>query len=611
MPHRLFSPSSFAARLTPLFAVLSVAVACGPAGAPPAATPPLQAQATTAAPKPTAAAAPTTAAAAPKTAAAAPAPTTAPRPAAAAGAAKRGGTLRIGLWQEPTILNPYLGTQTVTTVVSQNILEGLLQPMPDGTYAPDLAAEVPSPQNGGVSADGLTVTWKLKPGITWSDGKPFTAKDVIFTHQVIINQANPVANRTGYTDIESITAPSDTTVVVKYKTLYAAFKDHFDNILPEHVFGGDPNIDKKDYNRAPIGTGPFVFKSWASGDNITLERNPNFRDKDKPYLDGMILKITPSREAAIQAFKVGEIDVLWNLIEVNIPEFQAMPDAVLEAQPSDSVERLILNSSCPSGPQQGDPSCPHPVLGDQRVREAIELAIDKKALVEKLLFGRTTVATSVIPLGWYAPTLQPTEYNPNKAKQLLDEAGWKPGSDGIRTKDGVRAHLEYSTTTGDRLREQTQQVIQEQLASVGIELEIKNSPSAVLLGGWADNAPRARGNFDIGMWTTNAGLDPQAHLANYFHSNQVPSEQTRGGRNYHRLLDPEIDAALQEAGSTVDEAKRKAAYQRVAERVNALKAHIVLYNRLEIDALKKTIKGYTRNTWDDLAWDTENWWLDR
>jgi ABC-type transport system substrate-binding protein len=142
-------------------------------------------------------------------------------------------------------------------------------------------------------------------------------------------------------------------------------------------------------------------------------------------------------------------------------------------------------------------------------------------------------------------------------------------------------------------------------------VEIKNSPSAVLLGGWADNAPRARGNFDIGMWTTNAGLDPQAHLANYFHSNQIPSEQTRGGRNYHRIPDPEIDAALQEGGSTVDEAKRKAAYQRVAERVNALKAHIVLYNRLDIDAYKKTIKGYTRNTWDDLAWDTENWWIDR
>jgi peptide/nickel transport system substrate-binding protein len=575
--------------------ILPLVVACGQAPS----APPAAGQPTAAAPKPT-------------TAPAA-APTTSPaKPTAAAGEAKRGGTLRVGLWQEPTILNPLLGTQTVTTVVSQNILEGLLQPQPDGTYAPQLAAEVPSQQNGGVSEDGLTITWTLKPGVTWSDGRPFTSRDVVFTYNVYMNAANPIVDRTGYPEIESVTAPDDTTVVVKYKALYAAFKAHFLNVLPEHAFGGDTSIDNKDYNRAPLGTGPFVFKTWASGDTITMERNPNYREQDKPYLDGIIWKITPSREAAIQAFKVGEIDAMWNLIEVNIPEFQGLQDTVLETQPSDSVERLILNASCPSGPQQGDPACPHPVLSDQRVREAIELAIDKKSIVDKLLFGRTTVATSVIPLGWYAPTgLQPSEYNPDKAKQLLQDAGWTPGPDGVRTKDGVRATLEYSTTTGDRLREQTQQVIQEMLAEVGIQLDIKNSPSAVLLGGWVDNAPRARGNFDIAMWTTNAGLDPQAHLANYFHSNQLPTEQTRGGRNYHRVPDQEIDAALAEAGSTVDEPARKTAYQRVAERVNALKVHIVLYNRLEIDAFKSTVKGYTRNTWDDMAWDTANWWLDR
>jgi peptide/nickel transport system substrate-binding protein len=193
----------------------------------------------------------------------------------------------------------------------------------------------------------------------------------------------------------------------------------------------------------------------------------------------------------------------------------------------------------------------------------------------------------------------------------MDEAGWKPGADGIRAKDGVRARIEFGTTTGDRLREQTQQIIQEQLQEIGIEVEIKNSPSAVLLGAWQDNAPRARGNFDMLMWTTNPDLDPQSHLYSYFHSSQVPTEQMRSGRNYHRILDAELDKALETAGTTVDEAARKAAYKTVAERVNADKGHVVLYNRLEIDGFKKYAKGHVTNIWDNLGWDTQNWWLDR
>jgi peptide/nickel transport system substrate-binding protein len=589
----MLHPLTFPSRAVWLFSLLlALAAACGPAPT---------------APTPTSAPPPTTGAAAQP----AKPPPAATQPAAAAGTPKRGGVARVGLSQEPIILNTLLGSQTVNTLVTESILEGLLVGGADGTYVPVLAEEVPTQQNGGVSADGKTITWKLKKGITWSDGKPFTSKDVLFTYNVIMNPENPVVIRSGYPDIASVTTSDDTTVVVNYKTVYAAFKDHFGRVLPEHAFNGDTLIDKKDFNRAPIGTGPFKFKSWASGDNITLEQNTNFRDKDRPYLDGIVFKIVPSREAAVQAFKAGEIDVLWNLIEANIPEFEGMSDAVIQPQPSPRVERLILNTSCPSGPQQGDPKCAHPVLGDGRVRQAIELAIDKKAIVDKLLFGKTTVATSVIPGGWFTPTLPPSEFNPQRAKQLMDEAGWTPGSDGIRVNNGVRAHIEYGTTTGDRLREQTQQVIQEQLREIGIEVEIKNAPSAVLLGVWQDNAPRARGNFDMLMWTTNPDLDPQAHLHSYFHGSQVPTEQTRSGRNYHRIIDPELDKAIETAGSTVDEDARKAAYKTVAERVNADKGHIVLYNRLDIDAFKRYVKGHVNDTWDTLGWDTANWWLDR
>ncbi|MFN0072890.1 MAG: peptide ABC transporter substrate-binding protein [Chloroflexota bacterium] len=526
---------------------------------------------------------------------------------------RRGGTLRIGLSQEPIVLNPIMGSQTVNSIVSTNMLEGLLYVGADGAYHPGIAAEVPSPANGGVSADGLTITWKLKPGVLWSDGKPVTSEDVVFTYRVFTEPQNPIPIRVGYSEIESVTAPDSQTVVVKYKRLYAPFREHLSPVLPAHVLGGNPLIDKLDFNRAPVGTGPFRFVNWASGDSITLERNPHFRDAGKPYLDSVIFKIVPSREAAIQAYKVGEIDILWNLAESNIPEFEAIADSVIQPKPSPRVERLILNASCPSGPQQGDPACPHPVLGDLKVRQAIELAIDKQAIVDKLLFGKTTVATSVIPLGWFAPTLQSVAQNPARAKQLMDDAGWQTGADGVRLKNGVRASLEFGTTTGDRLREQTQQVIQEQLRDIGIAVEIKNSPSAVLLGGWQDSAPRARGNFDMLMWTTNVdGLEPQAHLDSYFRSGQIPTEQARSGRNYHRITNPLIDESLARGGGTLDEAQRRAAYETVAEQVNADKGHIVLFNRLLIDAYKKHVKGWEANVYDNnLAWDSESWWVDR
>jgi peptide/nickel transport system substrate-binding protein len=540
----------------------------------------------------------TTAKPAAPAAAPAAAPVTAASPVAAPADpnVKTGGVAKIGLYQEPILLNPMLGSQTAAELVSRNIIEGLVQATPDGNYAPLLAAEVPTIQNGGVTADGLTVTWKM-----------------------IMNSGNPIPVRSGYPEIESVTAPDELTAVVKYKKLYSAYRDHFNWVFPAHAFNAPETpvdklntlIDKKDFNRAPFGTGPFKFKSWASGDNITLEKNPNYREPGKPYLDGLIFKITPSREAAVQSFKAGELDGVWNLTESNLAEFEAMADASLAPLPSDRVERLILNTSCPSGPQMGDPACPHPVLGDIRVRQAIELAIDKKAIVDKLLFGKTTVASSVVPVGWYAPTLQPTPFDPNKAKQLLDEAGFVPGADGIRSKAGVRAHLEYGTTTGDRLREQTQQVIQEMLKNVGIELEIKNVPSPVLLGGWVDNAARAKGNFDMLMWTTNATLDPQGHLDSYFSSNQIPTDQTRSGRNYHRIQDPELDQAIVAGGATVDDAARKAAYKTAAERINADKGHIVLYNRLQLDALKKYLKGQQPTIWSDFTWDSENWWLDK
>lgn len=589
--HRLASLAAFAGAPAALIA------ACG--GEPPPAAP-------TKAPEPTKAAAPAVAAATK-----APEPTKAPA-AAVAGTPKPGGTIKIAIYQEPANLNPFLNTQTVGAVVRNAIFEGLVRTSEKGEYVASLATEVPTTQNGGVSADGKTVTYKLRKDVKWHDGKPFTAADVKFTYDVVMDASNPVTSRTGYRDLESVTVKDESTVELKFKNFYAPFLTLFGIVLPAHGFGGSTAIEKADFNRKPFGTGPFKFVEWVSGDHITVAKNPDYRVKGKPYLDQVIFRVTPSREVGIAQLKTGEADVVWNLIEAQIPEFDGNKDIDVWASPGLGVERLLLNMSSPSGDKAGDPATKHPVLSDPKVREAIDLSINRKVIVEKLLYGKTTVGSSPLSTGWAAPKIPVSEYAPDKAKKLLDDAGWKPGADGIRVKDGAKASLTYQTTSGDKLRELTQQVIQEQLKDVGIALEIKNIPSASLLGTWSDNAPRAKGTFDINMWTTSPGIDPHLHLFVYFHSSQIPTEANKGeGQNYVRLKDPEVDKALEEAGSVPDQEKRRAAYERAVKAIVASRSHIFLYNRLDVEGARKYVQGRTHSPWDNLTWDLESWWLNK
>jgi peptide/nickel transport system substrate-binding protein len=211
-------------------------------------------------------------------------------------------------------------------------------------------------------------------------------------------------------------------------------------------------------------------------------------------------------------------------------------------------------------------------------------------------------------VGFFAPDLPPSEFSPDQARQLLDAAGWQVGSDGIRSKGGTRAHIGISSTTGDVLREQAEQLIQEQMKTIGIELEVKNATSPVLLGTWASNGLTARGNMDIGMYTTQIAIDPQNGLTAYV-SDQVPNERMPTGGNIWRLQDPEIDKMVPAAGTILDDQARKAAYKTIAERLSADKVVIPLYSRLSIDARKNSVQGWQTNVWDFLSWNSQDWWL--
>lgn len=539
-----------------------------------------------------------TPAAAPVTEPAAPPPSPAPQPT----------TVTIAMYQEPESLNPFLSVQTVVNVVSVLTLESLLDIDPDDNFIPVLAVEVPSVENGGLSEDGLTITYKLRQGVEWADGTPFTAADVKFTWEAIMDPDNVVVSTAGYEDIESVETPDDFTVVVRFRKLYAPALTLFEYILPHHGFGDTTKMMRAAFNRKPLGTGPFQVVEWTSGESIILEKNPNYWEEGEPKIDRIIFRITPSRETSVLQIKTGEADVVWDLIEASIPEFENAADITLWTTPSPNVEYLGLNLAKRGDP--ADPDVPHPILGDRRVREAISLAIDRTVLVDKLLYGKSQIATSAIGLGWAAdPTIAIAPYDPELAKQLLDEAGWvDTDGDGIREKDGQRMSLEITTTSGNKLRELAEQVIQEQLKEVGIELVINNVPSATLFGSWDAGGPLKRGDFDIAMDTWGPDIDPDAFLSILFQSSNIPTAENQGeGWNFFRLKNAELDQAIAEGRSTLDLEKRKAAYARAARLINDTYAYIPLYNRLEINAFRNNVENWTPNPWEEFTWDAKHW----
>jgi len=534
-------------------------------------------------------------------------------PAPSASEQPRGGALVFALWQEPESLYPFYATQTVSGLVSDVAVEALIRVDPDGNYLPQLAREVPTLQNGGVKLEGgrMLVTYRLTPDVRWSDGTPFTSADVKFTWQAIMRDPK-VVSREGYDKIDEIETPDPVTAVVRYREVYAPYATRFDAIVPKHILENVADVGKSDFVRLPIGTGPFKITEFVAADHITAERNPNYRIKDRPLLDKIIFKSVPSREVAVAQLKAGEVDGMWLLLEAQVPELEKLPEIKILSVLAARLERLEFNLAKPGNP--ADPSVPHPVLGDLAMRRALLLATPKQQVIDKLLFGKAKPGNSVIALGWAAPKdVVQESYDPQKARQVLDAAGWTPGADGIRSKGAVRASLRISTTTGDRIREQVEQILIDEWRQIGVELTIRNLPSSVLLGTWSGGSPKARGDFDIAMFASTPGLDPHAHLSLGYQCRNIPQESNRGaGSNHSRFCDPQFDRLVDEAGASVDQETRKQLYARAQRIVNENVVKIWVYNNSRIDAFRANVGGYRGNPWTSaVTWSAEDWFVRR
>ena len=533
--------------------------------------------------------------------------TTAP---AATEAPVKGGTAIVAIWQEPSTLAPHYVNQTVSDIVNNGVVEGLAHTTTDGEYVPELAAKIPTLANGGVVVKGtkLDVTWELKPGLKWSDGQALTSADIKYTWEIYMKDPK-VNNRTGFSEIESIDLTNETTAVVHYKSVYAPYPLNFSSLMPKHLLEKEADISKTDYVRKPLGTGPFKVTDFKAGDSITLEKNPNYRfGPDRPYLDKIVFKSVPSSEVALAQLKAGEVHAMWNLTESQTPEVEKESSLALNVVPGPTVERIELNTA--QNKENTDPTSVHPVLGDIEVRKALLYATPKQQLIDKLLFGKAKPGSSPVSQGWAAFKEPQEGYDPAKANAALDKAGWAKGADGIRSKGGVKASLTYTTTSGNQLRERVQQVLVDEWKAVGIEVKIQNAPSAVVLSGSCTGKdPRKLGAFDMVMYASAPGIDPHSTIFPRYHSKNIPTAADCSGQNYTRFKNAEVDKAIDEAGSTLDQEKRKAAYATVMKALNANYLIIWLYDRADLDGRNVKLGGWKPNTWQRFTWNVEDWFL--
>ncbi|MFN3953417.1 MAG: peptide ABC transporter substrate-binding protein [Pararhodobacter sp.] len=542
--------------------------------------------------------------------------------------AERGssGHVSIIYWQAPSILNPYLSGGTKDVDSSNIILEPLARYNEDGEMVPWLATEIPTVENGGVAEDLMSITWQLRDDVLWSDGTQFTAADVVFTAEYCMHPEGGCAQRRNFNDITSVEALGDFTVRVNFSVPkpvpYGAFVGGESPIIQAAQFAeclGARAPECTNANFYPIGTGAFVVTDFRPNDVIQLEANQNYRDPDRPFFATMTFRGGGDATSAARAvMETGEMDYAWNL--------QLAPDVIAEiarggrgtpiAAFGTLVERIEVNMTDPSPDLPADirstREAPHPILSDIRVREALSQAIDRELLVE-IGYGQAgRPGCNLVP----APPMFRSDANDgcmvqdqDRARALLDEAGWVPGSDGIRVKDGRRLTLDYLTST-NAVRQDFQALIQQWWREVGVEANLRNVSASVFFGG-DPGSPDTFQKFyaDVEMYANNfSGTDPEQYLGAYRCGLEPRPATQWQGENINRFCDPAYDALHLELAQTAVIEERA----RIARELNDILMQnyiiIPLVDRGRVSAHANNLGGVVLNVWDTEMWNVHDWY---
>ena len=535
------------------------------------------------------------------------------------------GHVSVLYWQAPSILNPYLSGGTKDLESSSLILEPLAGFDEKGAIFARLAVDIPTVANGGVSKDLTTITWKLKPGLKWSDGTPVTSADVKFSYDYCKAPDGGCAQASKYEGIKSVDTPDAATIVVTFAAPkpnpYIPFVGATAPIIQMAQFAkcvGAAAPTCTAQNFGPIGTGPFRVTSFKTNDSIELEANPNYRDPAKPAFATMTLKGGGDAAAAARAvLETGEFDYAWNT-QVN-PELQT---SMAKGGKGHFVngfgtltERLEMNLTDASADLSADERStvkhPNPILADMNVRKALSMAIDRQALVDVGYgtAGRPTCNIVPAPEAFASSNTDCLKQDMEGAKAMLDKAGWKAGADGIREKDGKKMHLRYQSTVNP-VRQDFQALIKGYWTELGVDVELKSIDASVFFGGDA-GSPDTYQKFyaDVEMFANNFdGTDPEAFLAQY-KCDKIPAPATQWqGENVNRFCDPAYDKVAVEMSATADPAKRGELAKQMNDMITkAGYVTVPLVDRGRLSAVSNTLGGVVLNVWDTELWNTQDW----
>jgi peptide/nickel transport system substrate-binding protein len=530
-----------------------------------------------------------------------------------------GGTLHVLYWQAPTILNFHLAHGTKDDDASR-VVEEPLATLSINAATPDvpvLAKEIPSTANGELSADGMSVTWKLKDGVKWSDGTPFTSADVKATWQYIIKPENGATDIATFLPIANIDTPDPTTAKITFKAPTATWYFPF-------AAGGTPVLQKAQVdtctdkancivNTAPIGTGPYKVKSFTSGDNVQYVINENYREPNAPFFDAVDWKGGGDAGTAAKAVQSGQADFAWNL-QVDPATLKQLTDsgAKLNVTPGGGVEKILVNFSDPRTDVNGEKSSPqskNPFFQDPLVREAASYLIDRDSIA-KNLYGPAGNATCNI-----LPSVPPQTVSKNthcsydvaKANQLLDQAGWVKGSDGIRAKNGVKFAITFASTVNP-IREKEEQVIKQSFQQAGIQMDIQNADSGVFFGQPDNPDADARFLHDLEMYTSSPTVPDAGDWFKNWTTSQIAQKSNNWSLpNYTRFSDPQYDALVDQLAKELNPEKRAQLQIQANDYIVNHWVEIPIVDRNSVDGRRADLINTNPTPWDYAAWNIAYW----
>lgn len=496
---------------------------------------------------------------------------------------------------EPDTLNPLL-TQESDVADLATLYEGVLFQIDDhDRLVPELATTIPSKANGGISPDGLTITYHLRRGVRWQDGVPVTSADVAFSYRAVMNPANDVSPRMGYDRIASVTTPDRWTVVLRMKRPYSPIVAQFGNypyypIVPAHVLARYPNINDVPYNSEPIGAGPYEVAQWDRGDRLILQANP-FYWRGPPAIKTLIFRFIPNANTAAAQLETHELDAWFNA-DPNAYPTLLQGHVPVQLHSMNDIHMLLFNLR-------------DPVLGDVRVREAIAAALDRERMIRAVVHGLGVAIPGDQPtFSWaYSVSRDAVGYDPSRANALLDAAGWRPGPDGVRVRDGRRLTLQLAGTTDVTAWNQVAAIVQDALRRIGIAVTVKTYPAGLYFG-----APEAGGILQSGKYQ----LAYDAHLLaldpndlEYYGCDQFPP----AGGNYVFWCDRTADRAIHDALASYDRNRRKRDYAVVQERLARDVPMLALWQVVRVDAFSRPLENFSPSPAGPTFWNAWRWRL--